>query len=276
MSVAGLDRAKGRAFAPARNVWVAAGRKGTPCKAYGQVVVVWVPCGLSASGISWDSRCDLSPGTAALVMIHYSCSWHHPGHGAALRGQHYGPPLPGQGWARCECRGGADLARSNRRLKWEPDESFLLLQTKSQPEWEALLFAWHYLHDAFGKAAVPFTLEKSITRLPQAPCAILCIARCSSYAHHGLSRLRSRTSKNPLGESTWFSFLPLTVDQRPNQGKEEWGDGSGVGTTGEEEEGKGITLNWCWKSSFHKCETIMCGIFKVQLSNPKVGLFFFK
>lgn len=155
-------------------------------------------------------------------------------------------------------------------------KAFSCFRPKVNPEWEALLFAWHYLHDAFGKAAVPFTLEKSITRLPQAPCAILCIARCSSYAHHGLSRLRSRTSKNPLGESTWFSFLPLTVDQRPNQGKEEWGDGSGVGTTGEEEEGKGITLNWCWKSSFHKCETIMCGIFKVQLSNPKVGLFFFK
>lgn len=73
-----------------------------------------------------------------------------------------------------------------------------------------------------------------------------------------------------------FCFLPLTVNRRPDQGKEVRGDGSDVGTTHEEKEGKEITLNWCWKSSFRKCEIVTCGIFKVQLWNPKVGLFFLK
>ena len=178
-------------------------------------------------------------------------------------------PHLGKGWA--QTWPGVTGDWSENQIK-----AFSCFRPKFNLEQEALLFAWHYLHDALGRAAVPFTLEKSALWLPQVPCATLCIARCSSCAHHGLSGLRSSTSRNPLGESTRYLFLPLTVDQRQNWGKGVWSGGSDVGTTREEKEGKDIALNWCWKSSFHKCEIVTCGIFKVQLSKSWSWFIFFK
>lgn len=65
------------------------------------------------------------------------------------------------------------------------------------------------------------------------------MARCLSLAHHGLCSLRS--IRNALEESASFSSLPLGVDQRVNQGKEVWADGSDTETTLEKKEGRDNT-----------------------------------
>lgn len=138
----------------------------------------------------------LGPGTSELVLLHCSCSWDHSGQGAALRGQHCDPPSPGEGWAQCECRHGTDLARD---LGENLIKAFSCFGPKFNPEWEALLFAWHNLHGALGRAAVPFVPEKSITGLPQC-------TTCLCHSCHNQSRLRSSTGSISLGQTLGFPF----------------------------------------------------------------------
>lgn len=118
---------------------------------------------------------------------------------------------------------------------------------------------------------MPFPLEKSVTWLPQAPCASYALPPVHTM---GLAGCEAALAETPLGKTLNFPFCLLTFDQRLNQGNEVWGDGSDIGTTYEEKGGKEVTLNWCRESSFHKCEIITRGIFKVQLLNPKVGIIF--
>lgn len=165
-------------------------------------------------------------------------------------------------------------------LHENPIEAFSCFNPNSNPEREALPFAWHYFQENCCVRKSSRALHtRNIDHLaaPSFLTALCITPYYSSWAHHSPSRPRSCTNRAPLRESTRFSFLLLTVDQRPNQGKEARGDGSDVGTTREGKEGKEITLNWCWKSSFHKCETVVSRVvyFKVQLSNPKVVLCLF-
>lgn len=144
-------------------------------------------------------------------------------------------------------------------------KTFSCFGPKFNLEWEALLFAWHYLHDALGSTDMAFAPEKLVTGLPQ------CTTCCLSHSWHDQSRLGSSTGSISLGESTWFSLLPLTADQRQSEGKEAWGDGSKVGTTCEEE-GKENTEP-CWKSSFHKCEIITWVFSKCSCQIPRLDYF---
>lgn len=90
VGIAGADCAKGRAFAPGRNAWVAAWRKGTPCKAREH----WLPGG-GCLGASWALCLGHFLGLTLWPGPWHSCRQDHSGHGAALGSQHHVPPWPG-------------------------------------------------------------------------------------------------------------------------------------------------------------------------------------